>query len=396
MKRLIVYVITAFAALISLMPLAEAQTAMPVAVTDVQGRGQSVFVSMFKNSLGSAYNSGLKAYLALIYAPDPNLPATIDNMQNQDKANQAVAGAVQEASENAVVVAFAGVRDRTAAAAKLLDISAGDDVIQDVTDGSFFSPGVNVFDEINKAAVKNNAMFNVESLLGPDTYKDQDSEKKAISFLGQLVSYAPSPTVIRIGPIFDVPVSNPNDPTQDTISIGSDKKLTSKEIKDLQENILQPSADYQKYKTTYRGVIAARSIYLNNLQRNYQERVPQVKGKSALELRNEQVNSRLTSDYYNQMAKATPATVARETLFVLAEINSQLNAMRNQNDRVIAMNSINGLGQMAITNTFLDMQAKNIGKLIVCNLKDYKDKYKDLCAATLGQLPESTDATGGS
>jgi hypothetical protein len=402
MKKLITYVIVSLTSLLSLMPLAKAQS-MPVAITDVQGRGQSVLVSTFKNALGNSYNKALELYAALIYAPDPQLPTTIDNMQNQDKANQAVANAVQEASENAVVEAFSGIRYRTAAAAKLLDIPAGDDVIQDVTDGGFFSPGVNVFDAINKAAVENNAMFNVQSLLGPDTYQDQKAEKKAIAFLGQVGSYAPAPSVIRVGPMFDVPVSNPDDPTQDTITIGGDKKLTSKDIKDLQENILQPNTTYQKYKATYRGVIAARSIYVNNLQQAYQERVPQVKGKSALELRNEQVNSRLTTDYYNQMAKATPATVARETLFVLAEINSQLNAIRNQNERMIAMNSINGLGTMGITNTILDMQAKQVGKLIVCNLKDYKDKYKDLCAPSPAEAPpqpsellQQSGATGGS
>jgi hypothetical protein len=223
--------------------------------------------------------------------------------------------------------------------------------------------------------------------LGPDSYSNQNAANNAQAFLAQIESLAPPPPVIRLAPKFDVPITNPNDPDQDTATVGDKKPLSADDLKKMRDALNQDKG-YRDYKTGYRGIVATRGVYLNNLLRAYQERVPQVNGKSALQIRNEHINSRLSQDYYDKMSKASPATVARETLFVLAEISSQINALQKQQDIMLTMNSINGLSQLVIGSNTVNMQAKDIGQMLYC--MDPGHRKDKLCVSDTGTDVDTT------
>ncbi len=385
-------VVAVFGLSIGPMQLAEAQTptsAMPVVVTGLSGRVIKGLYELYKKALNEIYNKALHTYKDLIYETDWQIPPTAANNMNRKTAEENAGEAVKKDSANEVVNDFAGIRARTEQQIDLLAKLAGDDVISGDQKGGIFSKPPANLKKRNQQAMKGNAMFDVESLLGQDTYKNTEEINNAKDFLDQVKGYASPPPVIRLAPKFDVPIADPQDPSKDVVTIGSKKPLSIKEIKKLYDT-LQTEPDYQEYKRTYRGIVAARSIYLDNLRHSFQKRIAQVGGKSALQIRNEQTDRRLNEKYYNEMAEASPATVARETLFVLAEINSQLNAIREQNERLIIMDSISGLNQLAISNTMLDLQAKKVGGIIYCS--DPKHEKEEICAGP--EEDESTETLG--
>jgi hypothetical protein len=373
-------IITIFGLSIGPMQLAKAQTSpssMPVVVTGFSGEVVNALYQIYKKALSEIYNKALVIYKDLIYETDWQIPPTAANNMNRKTAEGNAGEAAKKDSANEIANDFAGIRTKTEQQIGLLSKLAGDDVIDADQRGGIFSVPFTDLKDRNVQAMKGNALFDVESLVGPDTYKSAEEINNAKGFLDQVKSYASPPPVIRLAPKFDVPISDPQDPTKNVVTIGSKKPLSVKDIQKLYD-MLQTKPDYQDYKRTYRGVIAARSIYLDNLQHSFQKRVSQVGDKSALQIRNEQVDRRLNEKYYNEMAKASPATIARETLFVLAEINSQLNAIREQNERMVIMNSISGLNQLAISNTVLNMQAQKVGKIIYCS--DPQHKKESVCA----------------
>ena len=373
-------VIAVFGLSIDPMQLAKAQTptaSMPVVVAGLSGQVVNALYKLYTKALSEIYNKALVTYKDLIYETDWQIPPTAANNANRKTAEGNAGEAAKKDSANEVANDFAGIRARTEQQIGLLAKLAGDDVISGEEKGGIFPKPPAGLKERNEQAMKGNALFDVESLIGPDTYKNTEEVNDAEGFLEQVKSYASPPPVIRLAPKFDVPITDPQDPSKDVVTIGSKKPLSVKDMKKLYD-MLQTKLDYQDYKRTYRGVIAARSIYLDNLQHSFQKRAVQVSGKSALQIRNEQTDRRLDEKYYNEMAKASPATIARETLFVLAEINSQLNAIREQNERMVIMDSISGLNQLTISNTVLDMQAKKVGKIIYCS--DPQHKKESVCA----------------
>lgn len=382
-------VIAVFGLSISKAQLAEAQvspSSMPVVVTGFSGEVVNALYQIYKKALSEIYNKALVTYKDLVYETDWQIPPTAANNTNRKIAEGNAGEAAKKDSANEIVNDFAGIRTQTEQQIGLLSRLAGDDVIDANQSGGIFSIPFTDLKDRNAQAMKGNAMFDIESLVGPDTYKNTEEINNAKNFLDQIKSYVSPPPVIRLSPKFDVPISDPENPSRDVVTIGSKKPLSVKEIQKLYD-MLQTKPDYQDYKRIYRSVIAARSVYLDNLQYSFQKRVAQVGKKSALQIRNEQTDRRLNGNYYNEMAKASPATIARETLFVLAEINSQLNAIREQNERIIIMDSINGLNQLASSNTMLDMKAKDVGEIIYCS--DPKHEKEGICTGqnetTLGQ-----------
>ncbi|KPJ68077.1 MAG: hypothetical protein AMJ43_01340 [Coxiella sp. DG_40] len=391
-SRTSLIIIAVFGLSIGPMQLAKAQAptaGMPVTVAGLSGGVVKALYQLYKKALSEIYNKALVTYKDLIYETDWQIPPTTANNANRKTAEENASEAVKKDSADEVANDFAGIRARTEQQIGLLTKLAGDDVISGEDKGGVFSKPPANLKARNEQAMKGNAIFDVESLLGPNTYKNTEEINDAENFLDQVKSYVSPPPVIRLAPKFDVPISDPEDPSKDVVTIGGKKPLSIKDIKKLYD-MLQTKPDYQEYKRTYRGIVAARSIYLDNLRHSFQKRVAQVGGKSALQIRNEQTDRRLDEKYYNEMAKASPATVARETLFVLAEINSQLNAIREQNERMIIMDSINGLNQLAVSNTMLDLQAKKVGEIIYCN--DPKHEKETICTGPSEN--ESTEALG--
>ena len=387
MNKLIKVMVPVLALTVGSMQLAQADTTSGVTISGLT----SQVISALSNMYAGLYNQALDDYKALAYEFDTQIPITVVNNNAQNTANTAVDKATQEQSAQTVKDSFAGIRAKTQEQLTLLEQPGEDDVIEGAASKSFFTGTSDAFKAENEKAKAGNAAFNIESLLGPNTYTNQKAMDDAQAFLTQLNSLAPSPTVIRLAPKFDVPIADPDDPSKDVATIGGKKALSADELKKMRDTLQEDKA-YREYKRSYRGVIAARSIYLNNLLHSYQERVPQVGDKSALQIRDDKINGRLTQEYYDKMSKASPATVSRESLFVLAEISSQLNALREQQNLMIEMNSISGLNQLYLTSKMLDMQAKDIGKKIYC--MDPEHEKEKICTTDLGKMDVGEITTG--
>ncbi len=342
-------------------------------------------IKALSNMYANFYNNAFENYKDLAYEFDPQIPITVVSNNSQNTANTAVDKAMQTQSSALVSSDFSGIREKTQQQLSLLTQPGEDDAIEGATSKGLFSGGGDAFKDENAKAKAGNVAFNVESLLGPDTYSDQNARNSAMVFLAQIENLAPPPPVIRLAPKFDVPITDPNNPDQDTATVGDKKPLSADDLKKMRDALSQDK-EYRDYKAGYRGIIAARSLYLNNLLHAYQERVPQVNGKSALQIKNERINGRLTQDYYDKMSKASPATVARETLFVLAEISSQLNILQKQQNLMIEMNSIGGLNTLIIGSNMLNTQAKDIGQMLYC--MDPSHKKDKICAAPEAVGPE--------
>jgi len=119
--------------------------------------------------------------------------------------------------------------------------------------------------------------------------------------------------------------------------------------KEIQQLVNNPT--YQQYKVMLRSNLATSSIALSNLNHLLSERIVQKGlgndtsiGKSdvsPLQLENYVANHRIASkQWYQNMNSASPAVVQRETLFVLAEIESQLQRMHLDNERLLSVMSV--------------------------------------------------------
>jgi hypothetical protein len=339
----------------------------------------------------SVYNSTLGIYADMAYQFDPQIANYIIN--NKAIINSDVNSELKKSLDNETSNAFAGIQAQNKKNLSLTSIKAEDDVDLNYITTSMFG----VTNDLSRQAIdaeakKNNALFNVEYFIGPDIYKDTTAKDNATGYLEQLKNIAPSPPIIRIGSAFDVPIMNSTDPTQKAITIGQKSPLSSKELDNLRKDLLSNS-DYRKYKKSYRSLIAIKNVFVDNLQYSYQIRLPQSNGKSVEQIRNEQINERLTSEYYQKMSTASPSTVNREILFVLAEISGQLNEVRRQNERIIIMNSIQALDQLSTTSLRLDNEAQKAGQFIYCKVKEYrKEKEKDpLCTSQAASAAQNIE-----
>ncbi len=134
--------------------------------------------------------------------------------------------------------------------------------------------------------------------------------------------------------------------------------LRNKSPAELKKFISSPA--WQKYQLNIRSMMAARSIILNNLNHLIAERNPikklgnnaglSTKSASPLQLEKYIATHRATNKkWYQQMQAASPATVQRETLFVLAEIEKQNYQAHLDRERLLA----------AITGIELQTEAAN-------------------------------------
>ena len=110
------------------------------------------------------------------------------------------------------------------------------------------------------------------------------------------------------------------------------------------------SNNFLPYIMAVRGYVAMQSIGINNLYQSFADRVPMKDlGKtagmpnnnaSALEVEDFAAKKRVTnSDWYKAMETATPATIQRETLYVLAEMRLEMYKNCLALERLILTNS---------------------------------------------------------
>ena len=192
-------------------------------------------------------------------------------------------------------------------------------------------PQVAVFNSNPQAMPDNDDYFAADSLLGPDGYTSdqQTAAQFYISYLTQ--SYIPLGSTLNLQPLATV------------------------DFKTFQ-NFQRTNSVYQNYQAGVRSYMAMTSPAISNLNQLMAERTVQtglgtqvgltvpssngppkpVADASPLQVQEFIATRRVSNaQWYKDMAAASPATVQRETLFVLAEVEAQLLQLHADNERML-------------------------------------------------------------
>jgi hypothetical protein len=261
------------------------------------------------NLVASNFSTAMTAVNNLIYEDDPNLPATAAGNSTQSTASSSV----HTATTNAVIpiIQQSLTQKNKTPEMQLSYIQASDTPPP--------ASSTNIFSEPTPPSPgQGDADFNMGSLIAPTAY-DQNGQYTA-DYFNKFMAYINTPLT--------------------TINWNS--------LSTSQKNDVLGDANGQKYRTTLRSLVAARSVAMDNLYNIYSERlpvanlgtqtgIPNTQDASPLQVQ-EYVATRRTNsqDWYNDMAQASPATVQREQLFVLAEMERQLYQLHRDNERIIA------------------------------------------------------------
>jgi len=262
--------------------------------------------------------------------------------------------------------------------------------------------------------IKLDAIFDSESLLGPLNYGDSEHKlEDAQNYFLYISNLAPPPLVIvPTSTKFSIPYSK-----SDPASGSSEVSWNDRDIKNKTAGTSECSGDkycfeqlkkdldgtpiYREYRLKYRTNIAARSLFSNNILEAYQRRLPVKKlgvdketGKdqSVAQFEANEANRRLTKEYFNSIVShASPATIQRETLFLLAEIHNDLWKMQQNQEKLLVTESVIGFQNLVNGSYEINMKAHSIGKLIYCAMKDSNKKYSE-CINEMGTEPTGATA----
>lgn len=256
----------------------------------------------------------------LMFEKNPNQAPTVSANSQQMTATNALQLIAQDRS---IATAIANITsENTKDIFRLANIPASDTVIAGPSGYSF---KVSSYD-----LTTGNRTLSIDTLLNPLAYDKFD--------LNKLNSNPPYNFIQFAGALYQ-PIG--------TISLTHRQpKLTEKQMEEIQN-----SQDFQQYRAALRAYAAAQSVGASNLYQLMAERIPQkdlgtkagltTKNISALQLAHYLATRRSQNkEWYEQMATASPATVQRETLFILAELRQQLFEMQQQNERLLATLSV--------------------------------------------------------
>lgn len=271
----------------------------------------------------------------LIYEQNPSLPATIVGNMGQQAG-------INVGHSSADVISNAATRNtllnKNDSEAERLASLPGSDT---------FAPKPMTFSFGVERSVDRNSgdkAINIETLLTPLAYNGFTIDMQALNKTPpDLTSLTKNPSynfIQLVGGLYQ-PVS--------TISWSG---LTADQIQAIQN-----STSYQKYQAAIRAYIAAQSVGASNLYQMMVQRIPQaglgkaagmtdgagnpIPDASVLQVDNYLATRRSQNQqWYKQMATASPTTISRETLFLLAEVREQLYQMQLQNQRLLATMSV--------------------------------------------------------
>lgn len=238
--------------------------------------------------------------------------------------------------------------------------------------------------ELSKPTDLHDNYFDFSSVFAPVAYTPDQKEaaEKFIAYLSQ--KYQSLAGTIDFGSLRQHLLDEMNDP----------KKGPTQVAADLKSFVTSPS--YEQYQLAARTIITERSVALNNLNELIAERSPittpqsnsnlaqlsqqigvtpatekDSKGNtvyayaSPLQISN-YVTTHRTSDpnWYKQMMSASPATVQRETLFVLAEMESELQRQHIDNERILATLTASQMQNVTSQENNLKAMANDVNQQI--------------------------------
>jgi len=268
--------------------------------------------------LTQVVNATVKTVANMVYEWNPSLPVTVSTNTQQNSAKQL-------ARKNAIDMSLTQIKNALTDAdtdelTQLAAIPASDTLYQPSAVFPIFG-GKTTID-----LAKGNATFSFENLFSPNSYAYVTAQQHnaATNFI-KFLNYQPA--------------TKPLDTTT----------LTNKQKIQLQQNPV-----FQKYQVINRASTASRSVAIGNLDTLVAARTPKninskellplqgtkfkdIANASSLQLEHYIATRRISdSQWYANMAKASPATVQREQLNVLAEVEALLFQLHLDNQRIIA------------------------------------------------------------
>ncbi|HYF98402.1 MAG TPA: hypothetical protein VD770_05405 [Coxiellaceae bacterium] len=335
-----------------------------------QGSGDGGDVSLVQaiQNLGTEINSlataGANALSDAVYQFDQNLPGIVQsNTTSATLQSQVVANTTTQNLANIksslIVYPQEVIPPSTAVVNQLQALTYG--VPSSDTLYSPKDPQITVFNSNPQAMPNNDDYFDIDSLLGPTGYSS-DQQNAAQYYVNYL--------------------------TQSYIPLGS--TLTLQNLANLSYpafvNFQRNNAVYQTYQAGVRSYMAGMSIALSNFNQLMAERTVQsglgttvgltmpsenggapqpVADASPLQVQQFIATQRVNNaQWYKDMAAASPATVERETLFVLAEIEAQMQQLHTDNERLLATMSAVALASILTQKAQLQVQESNVNSAI--------------------------------
>lgn len=279
-------------------------------------------------------NATVTTVAGMVYEQNPNVPGTMATNISQQDAMQTTKGRYTNISNELVKQSL--VNDEKPAPIVINDTGSKNNKIElkpsstlelaNLPASDYLAPGGSAVAKLFPGLQPKlpgvdtgNANFNATSLLEPTVYSDTQISQayNFIQYLGRL-----------------------DEPLMDGAMAWD--KLTAEQKEDLQKTTAG-----QEYKVALRSLIANRSVALDNLYYLMAQRIPQAglgtkagmtqANASPLEVEKHMATRRAdNATWYTNMESAAPATVAREQLYVMAEIEKMLFQIHLDNQRVLA------------------------------------------------------------
>lgn len=323
-----------------------------VSTAQAQAFDPSALVSAI-NAIRASLDGIVNTAATYIFQTPPNVGNELVTNNTQSTAIQTVMPNVVALNDQDILSGLVpNVQNPNASLTQLASIQASDTILQSTVMSGvplpFYSSAAQ--SNMQNALAQGNENLNFASLAQPLSYTTQDMQNLALNYLRFVSGYA-------------VPISN------FSLNSYSESQLSTK-----QKLTFQNSPAYQSYQVQRRSLIAQQSAILSNLYYIYAKRLPiqtihasdtalGVETPSAAQIQDYVSTWRTsTPTWYTQMATASPSNVARETLYVLAEMQSELHRMHLENERIIAL---------LATSQIQTVQQNKIGLgLIEKNIKD--------------------------
>ncbi len=351
------------------------------------------------HAFSNKFQSWAKSVNNAAYAIDQSLPSLMQVNTGNSAATKVLKKKVYDANQNNIKNSLSQISDSTltysfptqpVAAAALRRINKDSHRINNLTkklpaSDTLYSAVLGVGTRsylrggsaLAKPKTNNDNYFDMSTLLAPNAYtpKQQKAASGFITFLTK--DYTPYTQGIDFNTLRSALNNYKNKPSVIAAKL----------------NELMNSHQFKTYQLNVRSAIAARSVGLNNMNYLLQERSP-IKTESPnarlaevsktvlgasykpcykgpctyaspLQVSNYIADHRVDSPaWYERMKTASPATVQRETLFVLAEIENQNQQAHLDRERMLATLSAMQLQSAASSQMLMRVKATDLNKEI--------------------------------
>jgi hypothetical protein len=327
------------------------------------------------NTIRAALDSMVNTAATYLFQTPPNIGNILVTNKAQYTAGQTIAPNIQDLNNQDIQKSLSpNTQNPNEALVQMASIQASDTVIANGL-GNIPAP---LFSQTTQSTVKNALLLgdknlDFENFLNPCTatatagsskapncglsYNNADLQKNGLNYIRFVSDYA-------------TPISNFSLSSFPDSQLSAQQKLT-----------IQNSANYQTYQVQRRALIARQSALLSSLYYIYQKRLPipsihasdtalGIETPSKAQIDHYIATWRAASPtWYTQMSTAAPSAVARETLFVLAEIQKELHQIRLDNERLIAITAINQFSSLQAGKQILSITEKQVSNQISDQIK---------------------------